>query len=254
MPDGSTPLIPTISDTLHAQSKISSEVLAVSYSPTTKTTSTNGELSFGGVDTSKFSGEISYAPLTTTSPSSYYWGIDQTITYGAMGTPILTSTAGIVDTGTTLVLLATDAYARYATATGATPDTATGLLTISAVDYAKLQSLYFTIGSAEFELTANAQTWPRALNTYIGGKTGAVYLVIGDVRSFSSESPLLFSDTMVFSLAPRVDQALTSSMATRSSNAFTPSSIPRTAASVLRRRSLRRRLQINATVCFCLRP
>ena len=46
------------------------------------------------------------SPITSTSPASAYVGIDQSITYGSSGTTILSSTAGITDTGTTLVLLA----------------------------------------------------------------------------------------------------------------------------------------------------
>lgn len=46
-----------------------------------------------------------HSPLTSTSPASEYWGIDESITYGSE--TILSSTAGIVDTGTTLILIAT---------------------------------------------------------------------------------------------------------------------------------------------------
>ena len=63
-----------------------------------------GELTFGGVDTSKTSGTVKYVPVTKKSPASKYWGINQSITYGSK--PILTG-SGIVDTGTTLVLLST---------------------------------------------------------------------------------------------------------------------------------------------------
>jgi saccharopepsin len=65
----------------------------------------DGELTFGGVDTSKTTSSVSYVPITSTSPASQYWGIDQSISYN--GKTILSSTAGIVDTGTTLVLIAT---------------------------------------------------------------------------------------------------------------------------------------------------
>jgi hypothetical protein len=55
---------------------------------------------------------IAYSsPLTTTYPASYYWGINESITYGS--TTILAETAGIVDTGTTLILLASSAYFEY---------------------------------------------------------------------------------------------------------------------------------------------
>lgn len=48
------------------------------------------------------------SPLTRTFPASRYWGIDQSIRYGN-STPILETTAGIVDTGTTLILVASGA-------------------------------------------------------------------------------------------------------------------------------------------------
>ena len=55
---------------------------------------------------------MNYVPITSTSPASAYWGIDQTLTYGE-NTKILDSTAGIVDTGTTLVLIASGKHAHY---------------------------------------------------------------------------------------------------------------------------------------------
>ena len=51
-------------------------------------------------------------------------------------------------------------------------DSATGLLTLSSAQFARLQSLFFTIGGTTFEFTANAQIWPRALNATIGGEEG----------------------------------------------------------------------------------
>ena len=132
---------------------------------------------------SKYTGSIAYTSVTTTIPASFHWGIDELITYfsGPSGTTIFSSTACIVDTGSTLVLIATDAYNRYRSATGATLDNATGLLKISSTNYASLQSLFFNIGGTSFEFTKNAQTWPRALNTYIGGTSSSIYLIVGDV-------------------------------------------------------------------------
>ena len=46
-------------------------------------------------------------PITTAQPANQYVGIEQSITYGDGSITILQSTAGIVDTGTTLLLLAT---------------------------------------------------------------------------------------------------------------------------------------------------
>ncbi len=83
-----------------------------------------------------------YRSITETSPAHNYLGLDMSITYGS-GTPILETTAGIIDTGTTLVLLATDAFEAYKTATGGVLDDATGLLKITNDQYANLQSLFF---------------------------------------------------------------------------------------------------------------
>jgi len=111
-----------------------------------------------------------------------YWGIDQSVTYGG-STTILNRTAGIVDTGTTLLLLATDAFQSYQQATGATLDQTTGLLTITEQQYEQLQSLYFNIGGITYEPTPNAQIWPSALNSTLGGQEGQIYLITSDLGS-----------------------------------------------------------------------
>ena len=60
---------------------------------------------------------------------------------------ILPENAGIVDTGTTLLLLATDAFQQYVQLTGSTLDATTGLLTLPASQFGTLQSLFFSIAS-----------------------------------------------------------------------------------------------------------
>ena len=102
-------------------------------------------------------------------------------------TSLLSSTAGIVDTGTTLVLIASDAFQTYQTSTGATLDQTTGLLSITEDQLNNLQSMFFSIGGQTFELTPNAQLWPRSLNTLIGGTEDSIFLIVSDVsylRSF----------------------------------------------------------------------
>jgi hypothetical protein len=123
-------------------------------------------------------------PITSTAPASQYWGIDQAVSYD--GQEILNS-AGIVDTGTTLVLIATDAFQSYQKATGATLDQSTGLLTITEAQFENLQPLVFTVGGAQFELSANAQIWPRTLNSTLGGEEDKIYLVVSDLGSQSGQ-------------------------------------------------------------------
>lgn len=58
--------------------------------------------------------DFAYRPITSTSPASEFVGIDQAVTYGTDGASILALTAGIVDTGTTLTLLATGRWPPHA--------------------------------------------------------------------------------------------------------------------------------------------
>ncbi|KAG2114236.1 aspartic peptidase domain-containing protein [Suillus discolor] len=177
--------IPTVTDNLHKQGTIHYELVSISFEPTTSTKVTNGELTFGGTVADKHVGPITYTPITKTNPASGYWGIDQSISYGS--TTILSSTAGIVDTGTTFIPIATDAFDKYKSATGGTPDAATGLLQISSAHYKALKNLNFHIGSETYTLTPNAQLWPRALNTALGGSSKALYLVVTNIGTPSGE-------------------------------------------------------------------
>jgi hypothetical protein len=96
--------VPTVVDNLFSQGTIGEAVLGVSFNPLSSG-EPDGVLSYGGTDDSKYTGEITYVPITTTSPASHYWGIDITATYG--DATIMPLTAGIVDTGTALILVAT---------------------------------------------------------------------------------------------------------------------------------------------------
>ena len=57
-------------------------------------------------------------------------------------------------------------------------DQDTGFLYISPEQYQNLQSLFFEIGNSAYELTPNAQIWPRRLYNAIGGEKDRVYLVV----------------------------------------------------------------------------
>lgn len=99
-----TNTVPTVTDNLLSQGTISEEVLGVYFVPASELLN-DGSLTFGGYDETVVTSSVDYVPLTTTSPASTFWGINQSISYGS--TTILSSTAGIVDTGTTLILIAT---------------------------------------------------------------------------------------------------------------------------------------------------
>ncbi|EGN98549.1 hypothetical protein SERLA73DRAFT_91976 [Serpula lacrymans var. lacrymans S7.3] len=178
--------VPTVVDNLYSQGTIGEDSIGISYEPTTTEGELNGEITFGGTDNTKYTGELSYTPITTTSPASNYWGINQSVTYGT-GTTILSTTAGIVDTGTTLLMISSDAFSAYQQATGATEDQSTGLLTITESQYENLQSLFFDIGGVTYEFTANAQIWPRSLNSTLGGEDGQIYLIVSSLGTPSGQ-------------------------------------------------------------------
>ncbi|PIL28667.1 transporter [Ganoderma sinense ZZ0214-1] len=193
-----TDCIPTVTDNAFTQGLISAHEIGISFEPSSSLNNANGELTFGGVDTSKFTGPLNFVPITSTSPASEFVGIDQAITFGsADGPTVLASTSGVTDTGTTLLLIATDAFDTYQNLTGATLDSTTGLLRLDPDQVGNLQSLFFHIGDNVLEFTPNAQMWPRALNSAIGGDADSVFLIVNDIGSLSGEG-LDFIDGMTF--------------------------------------------------------
>jgi cathepsin E len=59
LPDTQT-LVPTITGNMFTQGTITENLVAVSFEPTTELGAMNGELTFGGTDSSKFTGNITY--------------------------------------------------------------------------------------------------------------------------------------------------------------------------------------------------
>ncbi|KAJ7202750.1 family A1 protease [Mycena haematopus] len=195
---GRSTLIPTVTDKLVSQGTIPASMMGIYFQPkgesstlTVPITSpdgadnANGSIAFGGTDPTRFTKSISYTPITSTAPASDFWGIDQTVTYGS--TTILSLTAGIVDTGTTLILLATDAFQNYKHETGAVEDRRTGLLRVTPAQFSRIQNLNFVIGDSTYSLTPNAQIWPRSLNSDIGGDADSIYLIVSDLGTPSGE-------------------------------------------------------------------
>ncbi|KZT50985.1 acid protease [Calocera cornea HHB12733] len=177
--------VPTVTDNLYAQGTIPTEMIGIYYAPTTASGTANGELTFGGIDQSRITSDVTYTPITSTAPASQYWGIDQTISYA--GNQILSS-AGIVDTGTTLVLIASDAFQAYQQAIpGSSVDQNSGLLEIPASQVQNLQSLVFNIGGTNFEFTGTDQLLDQSLNEDFGGSRTSYYSIVSDLGSPSGQ-------------------------------------------------------------------
>ncbi|KAG2362658.1 aspartic peptidase domain-containing protein [Suillus spraguei] len=172
--------IPTVTDYLFEQGTIFQPVVGIFFQPITTDVVNHGSLTFGGPDPAMYTGSIGYTDITTTFPSSNYWGINQIITYGP--TEILRYTAGIVDSATTFLYIASDGYRNYRAATGGVVNPANGLLQISPDQYSVLYDLNFHIGERTYSLIPNAQIWPRSLNHKVHGANNDIYLVVKRLR------------------------------------------------------------------------
>ncbi|KAG0704600.1 acid protease [Suillus ampliporus] len=180
--------IPTIMNNALKQGRIEKQILGVSFAPAMTGNDTNGALTYGGIDDALYIGEITYTPVTETYPASTFWGIN--VTDSTYGTQIVIpeSTAGIVDTGTTQVILADDFFAVYVDAIpGAHIDNNTGLLVIPSSSVADMQLLNFNIGGTVFSMDTAAQLIPLDQNTAWGGQAGVQYGVIINMGANSGE-------------------------------------------------------------------
>ncbi|KAK0207762.1 hypothetical protein IW262DRAFT_1450786 [Armillaria fumosa] len=173
--------VPTVTDNLKSKGKIPKEPITISYQPITGPGAdmANGKMSSGFQDSSKYTRDITYMLITSTSPANKYWGIDQCI----------------VDTGTTLLLMSSGAYKKYMKATRASAKmnddsllthihTSTGLLCVTKEQFGTTGSMSSL--STTFEMTPNAQIWPRSLNAMMRGKTDGIYLVVADMDDMGS--------------------------------------------------------------------
>ncbi|KAJ6551049.1 acid protease [Mycena vulgaris] len=189
-----TEMLPAIVQTLFCQGNIPAEVFSIFMQPTGISVVLALKKSIGST-TSSLAGPPFFVPMTTHFPASAYWGVDMQFSYGS--TSILRQTAGIIDTGSTLIYLAHGAYLLYESLTKARLDPSTGLLTVPSMS--NLQNLIVKMGSPahylgcfqimnagliggrQFPLIPNAQIWPRMLNTAIRGQSNQIYLVVADL-------------------------------------------------------------------------
>jgi len=168
--------VPTFTDNLYSQGSISTEVLGVSFAPIpgSDTEATNGELTLGGTDSTKYSGSIGYTNLLTSGDASYYWGVAvSSITYS--GTSIGSGSA-IVDTGTTLIYIPSSAYSKFLKDAGGTTDSSTGLARFSKEPTG---TVGFTIGGVSYTLTPSQYLIPSAQYSNFGLNSEYYYSWIG---------------------------------------------------------------------------
>ncbi|KAG6332509.1 hypothetical protein ID866_6579 [Astraeus odoratus] len=147
---------PTVLDNLYTQGSIRHAAFGVYFIPVNDMGV--GEITFGYTNDAVITSGLNYVPITNVPPASNGWGIDGSVMYD--GRLILNPTSGIVDTGGPTISMYTDAIMAYRTATGANVDPQ-GWLTITQAQYNSLQILSVIIGGNSYDLSPNAQIYPR---------------------------------------------------------------------------------------------
>ncbi|KAJ7742594.1 aspartic peptidase domain-containing protein [Mycena metata] len=177
--------VPTFLQTLVSEGVISSNILGVSFAPLTgsEESATNGELTFGGVDDSAYTGDISY-----TDRVAPYWGVS--VSKFAFGSTSLGSTtaSGIVDTGTTLFYVPTAVYNKFLSAAGGKLDSSSGLVKFTTKP---TSNFTFVIGGTTYTLTPSQYLIPTAQYSNWGiSSSSGFYTFIGDGGSDSPNTIL----------------------------------------------------------------
>ncbi|KAF8939951.1 aspartic proteinase IV [Dissophora ornata] len=139
--------VQTFMDNAIAAGVLSQSVVSVFMPSVRRNGGVGGEYLFGGIDTSKFSGELTYVPISQQG----YWqiAIDDV---GYNGQSIGQSSQGIVDTGTTLVIVSdTAAQAIHANIQGATNDPTNGWLVPCSLS-SSTDNVSFTMAGTAFNV------------------------------------------------------------------------------------------------------
>ncbi|KAM3532974.1 hypothetical protein MY4038_003789 [Beauveria bassiana] len=170
--------VPTFLNNLFKKKLIPEEVFSVYFHPETggDSNDVNGELTFGGVDSTKFSGQISYVPTQKSGGAAPFWGVSASFQYGSK--KLGNTNAGIVDTGTTLIALPDAAYKAFLTASGGAYDQATQF-----VRYSKrpTSSFSITLGSTTYTLAPDQYLVPKDQYANLEGFNPSYYYAwIGD--------------------------------------------------------------------------
>lgn len=157
--------VPAIA-TLWSQGKLAAGIFSFRLAPT------GSQLYLGGIDSSKFTGSIAYAPATQRA----WWTVAMTSAGWNGG---ITGRSAIIDTGTTLVYCSTsDAASFYAQYPGAVPLSAFGYTQYSgyyAVPCSGTSYAALTFGGRKFTIPLSVFTYFG----YIGSRQNKAYCVGG---------------------------------------------------------------------------
>ncbi|CAE6458311.1 unnamed protein product [Rhizoctonia solani] len=181
--------LPTIMDELLVQGIIQQNVFGLSFAPTPQGT-VSGELTFGGIKLQDNINSMNWADITRKVPWNSYWGFEQAIKYGDQLLQPLST--GFLDSGTILIYISPQAFETYSKSLPGSKidESRSKLLEIPQASLSKMKSLSFLINGVSYELTPNAQLWPKRLNTLVGGAPDRYYSVVQNVGTLKLRSPV----------------------------------------------------------------
>jgi len=168
--------VPTIMDTLYTERKIPNQILGVSFAPANYNKTLNGRMTLGGYDSNMFEDELIWIPRTITRPASFYWGVNVTMTCGS--SVIVPNSAGIMDTGSTLLLISQEGLDRYIQSIpGASldDDSITGLVKIPNSKVSQIPPFVIDFGMFKATLRGEEQLFPIEIAKLFGGQEGYRY-------------------------------------------------------------------------------
>ncbi|CZT12017.1 related to rhizopuspepsin-2 precursor [Rhynchosporium graminicola] len=170
--------VPTFMNNLKSQGSISTEVFGVSFRPEIggHNNDVNGELTLGGLDTSKFTGSLTYFPTLKTGVNAKFWGVSiSKFTYGS--TTLSLSATAMVDTAFTVTTIPHPAYEAFLAASGAKNDNFTDLPSWTTKP---TSNFGITFGSTTYELTPDQYLIPAEQYPLFGIPKGKYYAWIQD--------------------------------------------------------------------------
>ncbi|RUS17238.1 aspartic proteinase IV [Endogone sp. FLAS-F59071] len=170
--------IKTPVDNLISQKLITNSIFGVYLGK--QSSSGGGEYIFGGYDSSKVGGDLTTIPIDN---SQGFWGITVDGLTTSDGTDQGDNFSGIIDTGTTLLLLTSDVAGNLANQFGAT-DNGDGTYTITC-DATQLLDLQFSIGGGTFTVPAEdlifQQNSDGTCTAGFGYSSDIPFAILGDV-------------------------------------------------------------------------
>ncbi|KAF9985118.1 hypothetical protein BGZ75_003353 [Mortierella antarctica] len=193
--------VKTFLDSAIASGALDQPIISVFLPSVRRNGGTGGSYLFGGIDTSKFTGDLTYVPVTKQG----YWqiAIDD---ISAGGQNLGLSSEGIIDTGTTLIIVSDDAAtAIHSTIQGSTQDPQNGWLVPCSVKDSS-DNISFTMSGTAFNVAvadlAFEDVGDGSGNCVSGVQGGQDLWILGDVFIKNNYCVFEQSDSPRIGIAP----------------------------------------------------